>query len=99
MYFATYAVLQPLQAKVEQIKKYKQKVRTKALFNPIYEAMVETMDAAVGRILKALERCHLLEHTFIIFTPDNGVCIKCQGNGLYVLAKGHFMREAFVALL
>jgi arylsulfatase A-like enzyme len=37
-----------------------------------YARMVERVDAAVGTVLKALERHRLAKHTLVIFTNDNG---------------------------
>src|SRR3989441_138198 len=37
-----------------------------------FRAMVESMDAAVGRVLKALEATGRAPHTFIVFTSDDG---------------------------
>jgi arylsulfatase A len=37
-----------------------------------YARMLESMDAGVGRILSALDRLKLTEHTLVIFTNDNG---------------------------
>jgi len=39
---------------------------------PIYAGMVETMDAAVGTVLKALKDNGLDENTIVCFTSDNG---------------------------
>ena len=38
----------------------------------IYGAMMKSMDAGVGRVLKALERAKLERDTLVIFTSDNG---------------------------
>jgi arylsulfatase A-like enzyme len=40
--------------------------------NPIYAGLVETMDDAVGEVLKALDELGLAENTIVIFTSDNG---------------------------
>jgi arylsulfatase A-like enzyme len=37
-----------------------------------YRAMVEALDAQVGRVLAALEHHHLARSTIVIFTSDNG---------------------------
>jgi arylsulfatase A len=60
-----------LSAKPELIEKHKD------AFNPIYAAMIETLDDSVGRILAALHEHGLEENTIVIFTSDNG--------GLHVL--------------
>ena len=40
--------------------------------HPVYAGMVETTDAAVGKVLDALEESGLTESTIVIFTSDNG---------------------------
>ena len=40
--------------------------------NPIYGGLVETMDDAVGVVLRELETQGLAENTVVIFTSDNG---------------------------
>ena len=40
--------------------------------NPIYAGLVETMDDAIGKVLKALEENGLAKNTIVIFTSDNG---------------------------
>jgi arylsulfatase A-like enzyme len=40
--------------------------------NPIYAGLVESMDDAVGYVLKALKENNLDKNTIVIFTSDNG---------------------------
>jgi arylsulfatase A-like enzyme len=40
--------------------------------NPIYGGLVESMDDAVGIVLKALKEANLDKNTIVIFTSDNG---------------------------
>ena len=40
--------------------------------NPIYGGLVETMDDAVGIVLKALQENSLDKNTIVVFTSDNG---------------------------
>ncbi len=40
--------------------------------NPVYAGLVESMDDAVGEVLKALDDLGLAENTVVIFTSDNG---------------------------
>lgn len=40
--------------------------------NPVFAAMVETMDQTVGRVRKALREAGVADNTVVIFTSDNG---------------------------
>lgn len=40
--------------------------------NPIYAGLIESMDTAVGRVLRRLDELGLATHTIICFTGDNG---------------------------
>ena len=61
----------PLAAKQELIDKNKDS------FNPLYAAVIETLDDSVGQLLAKLDELKLTENTIVIFTSDNG--------GLHVL--------------
>jgi arylsulfatase A-like enzyme len=41
-------------------------------FNPLYAAVVASLDAAVGRIVEAIDRAGLADETLLILTSDNG---------------------------
>ena len=41
-------------------------------FHPTYAALVESLDAAVGRVLKALDDHGLAGNTLVVFASDNG---------------------------
>lgn len=41
-------------------------------FHPTYAAIVESLDTAVGRVLKALEDQGVAKNTFVVFASDNG---------------------------
>jgi arylsulfatase A-like enzyme len=41
-------------------------------FHPTYATLVESLDTAVGRVLKALEDNGLAKNTFVVFASDNG---------------------------
>ena len=66
-----YAVHTPLQAKDEITRKYETKPKTNQT-KPVYAAMIESVDKAVGRVLAALEKLRLVDKTIVIFTSDNG---------------------------
>ncbi|MDG1806155.1 sulfatase [Flavicella sp.] len=40
--------------------------------NPIYAGLVESMDAAVGKVLQLLKELGLEDNTIVVFTSDNG---------------------------
>jgi arylsulfatase A-like enzyme len=61
----------PLAARPELVAKYRDS------FNPIYAAMIETLDDSVGRVLAKLDALKLTERTIVVFNSDNG--------GLHVL--------------
>jgi arylsulfatase A-like enzyme len=72
LYLAHYAVHIPLQAVPELQAKYQSNGKPGEQNNPIYAAMIESVDDGVGRIVKKVEELHLTEQTVIIFTSDNG---------------------------
>jgi arylsulfatase A len=61
----------PLSAAPELIAKYQD------AFNPVYAAMIETLDVSVGRLMAKVESLGLTNRTIFLFTSDNG--------GLHVL--------------
>jgi arylsulfatase A-like enzyme len=73
LYLAHYAVHIPLQAKKDIISKYQAKVKPgEEQNNPIYAAMVESVDQSVGRVMRKLDDLRIADRTVIFFTSDNG---------------------------
>ncbi len=73
VYLPHYAVHTPLMGKPEVIAKYKRKADPKnPQHNPVYAALIESVDDSVGRILQKLDELKLAENTVVIFTSDNG---------------------------
>jgi arylsulfatase A-like enzyme len=56
----------PLDASPELMAKHKD------AFNPVYAAMMETLDDCVGRVVAKVDALGLAERTLIVFTSDNG---------------------------
>jgi arylsulfatase A-like enzyme len=87
-YVPFFEVHNPMQAKKELIEKYEKKKNARNLIDSFenvnglrfrknqshttYAAMVETMDAQVGKLVTSLKRNNLYDKTIIIFYSDNG---------------------------
>jgi len=84
LYTAFTAPHLPLQAKKEDIDRYAWIADEK---ERIYAAMVDSMDQAVGQILKALDDRGITENTFVLFLSDNGA-IHLGDNGPWRSVKG-----------
>lgn len=68
-----FSVHSPWSAKRELTKKYAGKIDPYSLQqNPVYGAMVESFDDAVGVLLEELEKQDLMKNTIIVFFSDNG---------------------------
>jgi len=72
-----HAVHTPIQAKEEIIEKYRQKAGFDCHKNPVYAAMVQSVDESMAKINQTLEELGLSENTVLIFFSDNG------GHGTY----------------
>ena len=73
LYLPHYAVHIPMQAKTALLAKYEAKPRDGGPHaNAIYAAMLESLDASVGRVVQTLTELNLTEQTIVIFTSDNG---------------------------
>jgi len=59
----------PLQAKQEDIARYSHIDNEK---KRVYAAMVDSMDQAIGRILRAVDAGNIADNTFVMFFSDNG---------------------------
>lgn len=66
-----YAVHTPLKAKPDDIELFR-KLPASDHYNPVYAAMVKSVDDSVGRVLAALEQAGFGKNTAVIFTSDNG---------------------------
>lgn len=68
-----FSVHGPWQAKEELVRRYNAKVDPDApQRSPIYAAMVQSLDEAVGRLLDTLDELGLTENTIVVFFSDNG---------------------------
>lgn len=71
-----FSVHAPYDAKPELIAKYRAKAAklppNSPQRNPIYGAMVQSLDENVGRLLNTLDELKLTDNTLIVFFSDNG---------------------------
>ncbi|MDO8683748.1 MAG: sulfatase [Armatimonadota bacterium] len=68
-----HAVHIPIEAKESIIAKYKAKARPDQIHNnPVYAAMIESVDQGIGRIMSTLEALGIADNTVFMFTSDNG---------------------------
>ncbi|MHC4692077.1 MAG: sulfatase [Planctomycetota bacterium] len=83
-----YTVHWPMQAPQPLIDKYEKRVGP-GLKDPRYGAMIEAMDASVGRVMAAIDELKLAGQTLVIFTSDNGGFDGVSDNRPLRASKGH----------
>lgn len=91
LYMAEYSVHLPLQAKLDMIEKYRRKNGGKSEPDPVYAAMIESTDMALGALRRVLERAGVAENTMILLTSDNGG-VGFQGRNLHRIADNGQLR-------
>jgi arylsulfatase A-like enzyme len=79
LYLAHYAVHIPLQAKKDVVARYPAGGKPGTQSNPVYAAMVESLDESVGRVRAKLAELGLAERTVLLFTSDNGGLCVAEG--------------------
>ncbi|HRH99168.1 MAG TPA: sulfatase, partial [Prosthecobacter sp.] len=72
VYLPHYAVHTPIMGKPEVVAKYQAKPPVGGHSNPVYAALVESVDDGVGKLRAKLNELQLTENTLFIFTSDNG---------------------------
>lgn len=72
VYLPHYAVHTPIMGKPEVVEKYRAKGPQGQHHDPVYAALVESVDDSVGRLRATLREFGLEENTIFIFTSDNG---------------------------
>ena len=73
LHLSHYTVHRPLQAPPLLVQKYLDAGRpATGPANATFAAMVESMDASVGRVLKGLKALDVEDHTIVFFMSDNG---------------------------
>jgi arylsulfatase A-like enzyme len=72
LYVPHFGVHSPFQAKKELVAKFRGKAPAGGHRDPVYAAMIASIDESVGRILAKLDELKLAEDTVVIFASDNG---------------------------
>jgi arylsulfatase A-like enzyme len=72
LYLPHFGVHSPHQAKEELIARFKQKPGVGGHNNPVYAAMIASVDESVGRITALLDELKIADNTVLIFSSDNG---------------------------
>ena len=72
LYLPHFGVHSPYQAKPDLVEHFRSKPAVGGHNNPVYAAMIASVDESVGRIVGTLEELGLDERTIVIFTSDNG---------------------------
>jgi arylsulfatase A-like enzyme len=67
-----FAVHTPIEAKTDLIARFQTKPPVGGHNNPVYAAMIASVDESVGRVLAVLAEVKLAANTLVIFTSDNG---------------------------
>ena len=81
LYLPHFAVHTPIQAKKKLIEKYRSKLRDgQTHTNAAYAAMLESLDATIGRVRAKLEELNIADRTLIVFTSDNGGRVPTTSN-------------------
>ena len=73
-----------IEAPEENLAKYRGKFAEKdpgKPYNANYAAMIERLDAAIGRIVAHLDRLGLRENTCVVFSSDNGATFEAGNQG------------------
>ena len=83
-----YAVHWPMEAPAELIEKYRGR-EGPGLNEARYGAMVEALDAALGRVFAALDDLDLARRTLVIFISDNGPYLGVADAGPLRAGKGY----------
>ncbi|MGC8988987.1 MAG: sulfatase [Verrucomicrobiia bacterium] len=80
LWLSHFAVHSPYQAKQDKVAHFRSKQGVGGHNNPVYAAMISSLDESVGRVVKAIDELGLGANTLLIFSSDNG------GVGGYVAA-------------
>ncbi len=72
LYLPHFGVHSPFQAKKDLVERFRAKAAAGGHGDPVYAAMIASVDESVGRILALLDELKLAESTLVMFSSDNG---------------------------
>lgn len=72
IYLPHFAVHTPIMGKPDIVAKYQKKRAVRGHADPVYAALVESVDDSVGRLRASLAKLQLTDNTVFVFTSDNG---------------------------
>jgi arylsulfatase A-like enzyme len=72
LYLPHFGVHAPREAKAELIEKFKAKAAAGGHHDPVYAAMIASVDESVGKVMAVLDELKIAENTVLIFSSDNG---------------------------
>lgn len=72
LYLSHYGVHTPIQAKPSYTARFEEKAKGDVHKEPVYAAMIQSIDESVGRVLEQLDTFGLAENTMVVFISDNG---------------------------
>lgn len=70
VYLPHYTVHIPLGAPEAKVARHRDQANGR--YNPVYAAMVESLDDSVGQVLQAIDRAGVDDRTMVVFFSDNG---------------------------
>ena len=73
MNYWCFSVHSPWNAKPELVERYRKLADPNSRQrNPVYAAMIQSLDEAVGRVVQTIDDLGLADHTIFLFSSDNG---------------------------
>ncbi|MFM8930535.1 MAG: sulfatase [Gemmataceae bacterium] len=72
LYLPHFGVHSPHEAKPKLVERFKNKKPVGGHHDPVYAAMIASVDESVGRVLRTLDELKLADNTVVIFVSDNG---------------------------
>jgi arylsulfatase A len=84
-----YAVHLPLQAKDGDVARFRDKAPDGGQKDPVYAAMIKSVDDSVGRVLEVLDELDLARRTCVFFFSDNGGLHTVTDNSPLRMGKGY----------